>query len=132
MIGGAVSGRPGSDDRDLLAVRGTGLHDVARQRLTEVAEEPLDCTNGDRFVVLPAITGLLARVIAHAAGHRRKRHVFLDERVRVQILAPLHQVEIALNLFVGAAGVVTRRHLVAVHRPDRAPVARGKQILSLL
>src|SRR5208282_3115602 len=75
--------------------------------------------------------GLLAWVVAHAAGDGRERHVFLDERIRVQILAALHQVEIPLNLFVGPASVVARWQLVAIHGPDRAPVAGGEQVLSL-
>ena len=123
LIGRAVSGRPGSDDRHFLAVRRPGLDDVARQRLSEVAEEPLDGADGNRLVVLAAIARLLARVIADAAGHRRERHVLLDQRVGIEVFAALHQIQIALDLFVGAARVVARRHLVAIHRPDRAPVA---------
>src|SRR5262249_33445875 len=58
--------------------------------------------------------------------------VFLDERVGVEILAALHQIQVALDLLVGAARVVARRHLVAIHGTDCTPVARGKQILPLL
>src|SRR5262249_19711980 len=43
--------------------------------------------------------------------------------------AALHQVEIALNFFVGATCVIAWWQLVAVHRPDRAPVAGRKQVL---
>ena len=42
LVRGAVSGRTRSDDRDLLAVGRAGLDDVVRQRLSEVAEKPLD------------------------------------------------------------------------------------------
>src|SRR6185295_3289273 len=87
--------------------------------------------NGNRLVVLPAVAGLLARVITDPAGDRRERHVFLDQRVGVEILAALHEVEIALDLLVRAARVVAGRHLVAVHRPDGAPVAGREQILPL-
>ena len=98
----------------------------------KIAEEALDRADRDRFVVLAAIARLLAGVIAHAAGHRRKRHVFLDERVGVEILPALDQIQVALDLFVRAARVVARRHLVPVHGPNRTPVARRKQILTLL
>src|SRR5207247_7973697 len=39
--------------------------------------------------------------------------------------------EIALNFFIGSAGVVAGRHLVAVYGPDGTPVAGGEKILPL-
>ncbi len=131
LIRGAVSSRPRPDDRDRLAVRRTGLHDVLRKGQAEVAEEPLDRANRNGLVVLATVTGLLAGVIADAAGHRGERHVLLDQGVGVEVLAALHQVEIALDLLVRAARIVTGRHLVVVHGPDRAPVARRKEVLPL-
>src|SRR5262249_62203302 len=104
--------------------------DVASQRLSEVAEEPLHRANRDRLVVLAAIARLLARVIADPPGHRRERHVLLDQRIGVEILAALDEIEVALNLLVRAAGVVARRHLVAIHRTDPPPAARREQHLS--
>jgi hypothetical protein len=94
--------------------------------LSEIAEKALDRANRNGFIVLPAVAGLLARVVAHAARDRGEGHVFLDERVRIEIFAALHQVEIALDFCVGAASVVARRQLVSIDRPDRAPVAGGK------
>ena len=129
LVGGAVAGGTRADDGDFLAVRLAGLDHVVRQCLSEIAEKPLDRANRDGLIVLSTVAGLLARVIAHSAGDRREGHVFLDERVGVQILAALHQVEIALDLLVGSASVVARWQLVPVHRPDRSPVAGGKQVL---
>ena len=129
LIRRAVSRRTRADNRNLLAVRLAGLHDVVGQRLTEIAEKALDRANGNRLVILSAIAGLLTRVIAHAAGHGREGHVFLDQRIGVEILAALHQIEVALNLLVGAASVVARWQLVAVDRPNRSPVAGGEQVL---
>ena len=129
LVRRAVSGGTRPDDRDLPAVRRAGLHDVARQGLTEVAEEPLDRADGDRLVVLPAVAGLLAGVVAHAARHGRERHVLLDERVRVEVLAAFHEVQVALDLLVRAACVVAGRHLVPVDRPREAPVARREEVL---
>src|SRR5439155_24196820 len=74
LVRGAVAGRSGSDDRDLLAVRRSSLYHVVRQCLAEIAEEPLDGADRNRLVVLAAIARLLARVVADAAGDRRKRH----------------------------------------------------------
>src|SRR5205814_9784569 len=106
LVRRAVSRGARSDDRDLLAVGRAGFHDVARQRLPEIAEEPLDGADRDRLVVLAAVARLFARVIADAARDRRERHVFLDERVGVAILPGLNEIQICLNLFVGYAGVV--------------------------
>jgi hypothetical protein len=61
-----------------------------RQRLSQIAEKPLDSADRDGLIVLSAIASLLARVIADSPGDRRKRHVFLDQRISVQILAALH------------------------------------------
>ena len=129
MIRRAVACGTRAYDGNFLAVRLSSLDHVMGQRLSQVAEKAFDRANRDGLVVLSTITGLLARVIAHAAGDRRERHIFLDEGVSVQILAALHQVEIALDFFVGSAGVVARWELVAVHRPDRTPVAGGEKVL---
>ncbi len=117
------------DNGNFLSIGRPSLHHVALQRLSEVPQKTLDRTNRDGFVVLSAIASLLARVITHATGDRGKRHIFLDERVGVEILPALHKVQIALDLFVRSAGVVAGRHLVPVDRPDRAPIPRRKQVL---
>src|SRR6202035_1897875 len=80
-------------------------------------------------VVLSTIAGLLAGVVADPAGDRWKGHVFLDESVSVQIFAALHEVEIALNLFVSSARVIARGQLVAIDRSDGAPVAGREKVL---
>ncbi len=129
LVGGAVPSGTRSDNGDLLAVGLPRLNYVVRQRLAEIAKKAFDRADRDGLVVFSAIAGLLARVVAHPARDRRKRHVFLDERVGIEILAALHQVEIALNLFVGAASVVAGGQFVAIDRANRTPVAGGKQVL---
>src|SRR5208283_220917 len=103
LVGGAMTGGTRPDDRDFLAVRRPGFDDVAWQCLSEIAEKPLDRANRDGLIVLSAVAGLFARVVAHPAGDRGEWHVFLDERIRVHVLASLHEVEIALDLLVGSA-----------------------------
>src|ERR1700722_8408535 len=131
LIRSTVARGTGTDNSNLLSVGRPGFYNVARKRLSEIAKETLNGANRNRFVVLPTVTSLFARVIADAARHGRERHVFLDQRVSVEIFAALHQVQIALDLFIRAAGVVAGRQLVPVHRADRAPVAGRKKILSL-
>src|SRR3984885_8729356 len=129
LVGGAVPGRTGSDDGDFLAVGFPGLHHVVRQGLAEIAQKALDRADRDGFVVLSTIAGLLAGVVADPAGDRWKGHVFLDESVSVQIFAALHEVEIALNLFVSSARVIARGQLVSIDRSDGAPVAGREKVL---
>ena len=105
---------------------------VVRQRLSEVAEKSLDRADRDGFIVLPPVASLFAGVVAHTARDRRERHVFLDQRVGVEILPALHQVQITLDLFVRTAGVVAGRQLIPVNRPNRPPIARREKILALI
>jgi len=131
LIRRAVAGRPRANNGDFLPIGSAGLDYVARQRLSEIAEKTFHGADGDSFIVLTAIAGLFARVVTHASCDRREWHVFLDERVGIEILAALDEVKIALDFFVGAAGVIAGRQFVTVHGPDCAPVAGWKKILSL-
>ena len=121
----------GPDDGNFLTVWLAGLDYVACQGLSEIAKKALDRANRDGFIVLAPVAGLLARMVAHSTGNRREGHVFLNERIGVQILSALHEIEIALDFFVGSTGVIARGQLVSVHRSDGTPVSGGKQVLSL-
>src|SRR6202040_1045619 len=83
LVRSAVTGGTRTDDGDFLAVGGSPLHHVFLQCLPEIAKESLDPANRDGLIIFPAVAGLLAWVVADSARHRWKRHVFLDERVRV-------------------------------------------------
>ena len=126
-----MTGGPRSDDDDFLAIGRPRLYHVAGQGLPQISEKPLHRPDRDSLIVLSTVAGLFAWVIANTPGHRRERHVFLNQRIGIEILAALHQVEIALDLFVSPAGIVAGRHLVAVDGSNRTPVAGGEQVLAL-
>src|SRR5262249_3413147 len=120
----------GADDRDALPIRRPRLDDVLGQGEAVVAEEPLDAADADRLVVLAAVAGLLAGVVADAPGDRGEGHVLFDQRVGVAVAPLLDQVEVGLDFLAGRAGVVAGRELVLVDRPDVAPVAGRKERLA--
>src|SRR6516165_939992 len=78
LVRGAVSRGTRSDNSDLFAVGSTSFDYVARQSLPEIAKKALDRADGDGLIVLSAVAGLFARVIADAAGDGRERHVFFN------------------------------------------------------
>src|SRR5579864_4246321 len=66
LIGSAVTCGPRTDYGNFLSVGRAGLDHVTRQSLPKIAEKALDSANGNGFVVLAAVAGLLAGVITHA------------------------------------------------------------------
>jgi hypothetical protein len=119
------------DDEALPVQRRKRLFDgVFCQLQPEVAEEALDVSDADGFIVVLAIAHALARVIADPPGHRRHGVVLHDRQVPVEETLVLHIVQVLLDLLPGGTGVVTGWSLVAVDGAIEAKVAGRKQLLS--
>ena len=122
--------RSGADDEHALARRGTRGSDGPSLLERHVAEEPLDRVDADRLIDVLAVARVLARVIAHAAVHRRHRIVADDDVPGLAIAAGLRLGEPGLDVFAGRAGVVARRQAIDVERPhraDRRPMTSGSR-----
>ena len=132
VIGGREAGRAGADDGDRGPVqrRQRVLDRLLGEVQAVVAEEALHAADADRLVVLGPVAGRLARVVADPAGDRRHRVVFHDREVAVEVALVLHEVQVLLDLLAGRAGVVARRRLVLVDRPEEPEVAGGEEPLA--
>ena len=106
------------------------LDRVLGQGQAVVAEEALHAADADRLVVRGPVAGRLARVVADPAGDRRHRVVLHDREVAVEVALVLDVVQVLLDLLAGRAGVVARRRLVPVDRPEEPEVAGGEEPLA--
>src|SRR6266545_4632002 len=132
VVGAAEPAGPGADHGDVLAVerRQRWRDRVVGQRQAVVAEVALDVADADGLVVVLAVTGALAGVVADPTGDRGHRVVFHDGQVAVQEALVLDVVEVLLDLLAGGARVVAGRHLVAVDGPEEAEVLGREQLLA--
>ncbi len=79
IVGAGQSGRAGSDDNDLLAGRGLGLHGrLMMMHPLVVRRNTLQHHNADRLIHQRAPTGLLAGMGADPTAHCRDRHITAD------------------------------------------------------
>ena len=126
MVGAGEAGRPGADHQHAPAGRRAGGNAPALAR-GHVAEEAVDGVDRHRRVELGAVAGGLAGVVAGAPVRRRQRVLLHVLEPGLAVAPGLRLGQPGLDVLARRAGVVARRHQVAVDRPLPADRSRAAQ-----
>ncbi len=124
VVGGGQASRPGADDGDLACFcrrQRDRVGPAEADRL--VAEKAFHAVDADRFIVLAAVAGGFAGMVADPPGDPRQRIGFDDSFPGLLRLALRQQAEIGLRVLACRAGIAAGRRAVMMHRLLHPPGA---------